>query len=95
MIFGYDLQVEPIKDTDEIKCTFSALTDPKELSELAWPRSRDIPVVTLPPDLTPLVIKSGGVIAITTQPLGKGNIAVDHYLRLTLTDLAPNSTSAQ
>jgi hypothetical protein len=37
------------------------------------------------------VIKSGDAIAITTRPLGEGRIAVVHYLRLTRTDLAPDS----
>lgn len=85
VIFGYDLRVEPIQGTDEIRCTFSALTDP----EVDWQRDKDIPVVSLPPDLTPLVIKSGGAISITTLPLGQGRIAAVHYLRLTRTDLTP------
>jgi hypothetical protein len=87
--FGYDLLVEPIAGTDKIKCTFSALTDP----EIDWHRNKDIPVVSLPDDLTPVVIKSGDVLSITTLPLGPGKIAVVHYLRLTRTDLA--SASAQ
>jgi len=85
--FAYDLLVEPIPDTDEIRCTFSALTDPDELPESAWPRDKSVPVVALPGDLTPFVIKSGGVIAFTTLPLGPVKIAVDHYLRLTRVDL--------
>lgn len=86
VVFGYDLRVEPIQGTDEIRCTFSALTDP----EVDWHRDKDIPVVSLPPDLTPLVIKSGGAISITTLPLGQGRIAAVHYLRLTRTDLTPD-----
>ncbi len=83
VIFGYDLRVEPVQGTDEIKCTFSALTDPDELSEMAWPRNMGFSVVALSADLTPIVIKSGGVIAITTLPLGEGRVPVVHYLRLT------------
>lgn len=82
MIYGYDLHVEPIQGTNEIRCTFSRLTDPEELQERGWQRDKDIPVVAFPPNLTPLVIKSGGVIAITTLPLGPGKIAPVHYLRL-------------
>jgi len=84
VIFGYDLLVEPVEGTDQIKCTFSALTDP----EIDWLRDKDVPVVALPADLTPLVIKSGDVISFTTLPLGPGKIAVVHYLRLTRIDLA-------
>lgn len=91
VIFGYDLRVEPVKGTDEIKCTFSALTDPDELRENGWPRSKDTPVVALPGDLSPFVIKSGSVLAIKTLPLGRGRIPVTHYLRLTRLDLASES----
>jgi hypothetical protein len=83
VIFGYDLRVEPIKGTDEIRCAFSVLTDPDELPEKAWARSKDIPVVAVAADPTPLLIKSGDVIAITTLPFGPGKIAAVHYLRLT------------
>jgi len=95
VVFGYDLRVEAIKDTDEIRCTFSVLTDPGRLPENAWPHDKNIPVVALPGELTPLVIKSGAVISITTLPLGPGKIAVVHYLRLTRTDLAHDSDSVQ
>ena len=83
VVFGYDLLVEPVQGTDEIRCTFSALTDP----EINWHRDKDIPVVVFPTDLAPLVMKSGDTIAITTLPLGQGRIPVIHYLRLTRTDL--------
>lgn len=89
--FGYDLRVEPVKGTDEIKCAFGALTDPEELRETAWPRTKDMPVVALPGDLSPFLIRSGGVISIQTLPLGKGRIPVTHYLRLTRTDLTSES----
>ena len=95
MVFGYDLRVEPIKDTDEIRCTFSALTDPGKLTENPWPHDKNIPVVALPGELAPLLIKSGEAISITTLPLGPGKIAVVHYLRLTRSDLAHDSDSAQ
>jgi len=85
--FGYDLLVEPVRGSDKIKCTFSALTDP----EIAWDRNKDIALVALPADLTPVVIKSGDAISITTLPLGPGRIAAVHYLRLTRTDLASAS----
>lgn len=85
--FGYDLLVEPIQGTDEIRCTFEPLTDP----EVDWHRNKSIPLVALPADQKPVVIKSGGAIAITTLPLGKGKLAVVHYLRLTRTDIAPDS----
>src|SRR5215469_15204528 len=29
-VFGYDLRVEPIQSTDQIRCTFTTLTDPKD-----------------------------------------------------------------
>jgi hypothetical protein len=48
-------------------------------------------VVALPGDLSLLIIKSGGVIAIATLPLGEGKIVVVHYLRLTRTDLTSES----
>lgn len=88
VIFGYDLLVEPVEGTDKIKCTFSALSD----SEIGWRHKEDIAPVTLPGDLSPVVVKSGDAISITTLPLGEGKIAVVHYLRLTRTDLASNST---
>jgi hypothetical protein len=91
VIFGYDLRVEPVKGTDEIRCTFSALTDPEELPSSGWSRSKDTPVVALQGDLSPFVIKSGSVISITTLPLGKGRIPVIHYLRLTRIDLTSES----
>ena len=93
VVFGYDLRVEAVKDTDEIKVAISALTDPDELANYpnAWPRDKSIPVVALPGNLSPLVIKSGGVISITTLPLGPGKIASVHYLRLTRMDLTVNS----
>lgn len=87
--FAYDLLAQP-EGTDKIKCTFSAFTDPPYGT-----RRKDIPVLTLPADLTPLVIKSGGAIAIKTLPLGEGKVEVIHYLRLTRTDLTPASDSAQ
>jgi hypothetical protein len=48
--------------------------------------------VALPADLTPLVIRSGDTIAITTIPLGQGKIAAVHCLPLTRIDLAAAST---
>lgn len=95
LVFGYDLHVEPVQGTDEIRCTFSTLTDPNELPEMAWPRDKYIPVVALPGELTPLVIKSGDVIAITTLPLGEGRISVVHYLRLARADMTPNSAQLE
>jgi peroxiredoxin len=97
IVFGYDLRVEAVKDTDEIKVTFGTLTDPDELAEFpnAWPRDKGLTVVPLPGDLSPFMIRSGGVIAITTLPLGEGRIRVDHYLRLTRTDLTPDPESAR
>jgi hypothetical protein len=89
--FGYDLLVEPVKGTDEIRCTFKELTDP----EVDWHRDNNMSLVALPTDLTPLVIKSGSAISITTLPLGAGKIAVVHYLQLTRVDLSPNPDSAQ
>lgn len=84
--FGYDLLAVPLDGTDKIKCTFSAFTD----SQYSH-RNKDVFPVVLPVDLSPLVIKSGDAISITTLPLGEGKIAVVHYLRLTRTDLAPDS----
>ena len=84
--FGYDLLAQPIEGTDKIKCTFSAFTDPPYSH-----RNKDIFPVNLPTDLTPLVIKSGDAISITTLPLGEGKISVVHYLRVTRTDLALDS----
>ena len=57
-----------------------------------YQRIKDIAVVALPADLTPVVIKSGDAISITTLPLGLGKIAPVHYLRLTRIDLAPAPT---
>jgi hypothetical protein len=88
IVFGYDLLVEPVEGTDEIRCTFSSLTDP----DTAWHRNKDVAPVALPVDLIPIAIKSGDAISITTLPLGQGKIAAIHYLRLTRTDLAPAST---
>ena len=95
VIFGYDLRVEPVQGTDQIRCTFSALTDPDELPERVWPRNKGLPVVALSRDPSPFVIRSGTVIAITTLPLGRGRIPVTHYLRLARTDLALDSDAAQ
>ncbi len=87
--FAYDLLVQP-EGTDRIKCTFSAFTDPPYGT-----RRKDIPVLALPADMTPLVINSGDAIAIKTLPLAEGKVEVIHYLRLTRTDLTPASDSAQ
>jgi hypothetical protein len=88
VVFGYDLLAEPVDGTDKIKCTFSAVTDPRDWN---WRRNKDVAPVPLPKDLTPLVIRSGDVIAIPTLPLGEGRIAAVHYLRLTRTDLTSDS----
>ncbi len=87
VVFGYDLLVEPVEGTDKIKCSFSALTDPETVLQY----NKQIVPVALPADLTPLVVKSGDAISITTLPLGQGKIAVVHYLRLTRTDLGAAS----
>lgn len=81
--FGYDLRVEPVAGTDEIRCTFSAPTAPHGWD---WHSNPDVRPVALPADLTPVVVHSGGVLAIRTLPLGPGRIVVTHYLRLTRTD---------
>jgi hypothetical protein len=100
-VFGYDLRVEPIQGTDQIRCTFTALSDPiddppNKLQGLDLGlRKKDIPVVALPGDLSPFVIKSGDAISITTLPLGPSKIAVVQYLRLTRTDLAHDFDSSQ
>lgn len=97
VIFGYDLRVEPISGTYEIKCTFSALTDPGELKSypMAWPRDKSFPVVPLTGELAPFVIKSGGVLAFTMLPLGPGRIPVIHYLKLTRADLKTEFDSSR
>jgi len=100
-IFGYDLRVEPIQGTNQIRCTFTSLSDPideplNKLQRLGLGlRNKFVPVVALPGDLSPFVIKSGDAISITTLPLGPGKIAVVQYLRLTRTDLAHDSDSPQ
>jgi len=86
--FAYDLLAQPVEGTDKIKCTFSAFTDPP----VEHFRNKDIVPLSLGADLTPLVIKSGDVISITTLPLGQDKITIVHYLRLTRIDLSPAST---
>lgn len=87
VVFGYDLLAQPVEGTDEIRCTFSGLTDPA----WDWHRDREIAPVALPADLKPVVIHSGDVLAIRMLPLGPGRIADVHYLRLTRNDQAPAS----
>ena len=100
-VFGYDLRVEPIQGTNQIRCTFTALSDPIDQAPNKFQRlglgfrNKLIPVVALRGDLSPFVIKSGDTISITTLPLGPGKIAVVQYLRLTRTDLAHGSDSPQ
>jgi hypothetical protein len=94
-VFGYDLLVEPVPGTDQIRCTFSALTDPAELPETSWRRDQNIPVVPLPGSLAPIILQSGQAIAITILPLAEPSIAVTHYLRLTRTDLTPDPAQPQ
>jgi hypothetical protein len=100
-VFGYDLRVEPIQGTNQIRCTFTALSDPIDQPPSNFQRwglglrKKSIPVVALSGDLRPFVIKSGDAISITTLPLGPGKIAVVQYLRLTRTDLAHDSDSPQ
>src|ERR1035437_6341807 len=48
VVFGYDLLVEPVKGTDKIKCTFSALTDPENRMTV---RNKDVVPVALSADL--------------------------------------------
>ena len=86
--FGYDLLAEPVPGTDEIRCTFSALTDPS----WNWHRNKQVTPVALPADLTPVVVHSGDALAIRMLPLGPGRIADVHYLRLVRTDLASDPT---
>lgn len=87
--FAYDLLAQP-EGTDKIKCTFSAFTDPPN-----GPRRKDIPILSLPADLSPLVIRSGDAIAIKTLPFADSKVEVIHYLRLTRIDLTPASDTAQ
>ncbi len=100
-VFGYDLRLEPVQGTDQIRCTFTALSDPIDEPPNKFQRlglglrKKDTPVVALPGDLSPFVIKSGDAISITTLPLGPGKVAVVQYLRLTRTDLAHDSDSPQ
>jgi hypothetical protein len=100
-VFGYDLRLEPVQGTDQIRCTFTSLSDPiddppNKFQRLGLGlRKKDTPVVALPGDLSPFVIKSGDAISITTLPLGPGKVAVVQYLRLTRTDLAHDSDSPQ
>ena len=100
-VFGYDLRVEPIQGTDQIRCTFTALSDPideppNKFQSLGMGlRKKSIPVVALPGNLSSFVIKSGDAISITTLPLGPGKVGVVQYLRLTRTDLAHDSDSPQ
>ena len=90
--FAYDLLVEPVEGTDKIRCTFSTFSGPPpRFAAIPW-SNREIVPVALPADLTPVVIRSGDVISITMLPLGKGRIAVVHYLRLTRTDLTADAT---
>jgi hypothetical protein len=83
VVFGYDLLVQPVEGTDQIRCTFSPVTDP---TGDWWRRNKEIAPVALPNDLTPVVIHSGDVLAIKTLPLGPGKIAAVHYLRLIRTE---------
>jgi hypothetical protein len=98
-VFGYDLRVEPIQGTDQIRCTFSTLTDRIDPPENQFQRlglglrNKSIPVVALPGDLRPFVIKSGDAISIATLPFGPGKPAAVQYLRLTRTNLAHDSPS--
>jgi hypothetical protein len=100
-VFGYDLRVEPIQGTDQIRCTFTTLTDPMDQPADKFQRvglglrKKYIPVVALPGDLSSFVIKSGDAISITTLPLSPGKITVVQYLRLTRTDLAHDADSPQ
>ena len=100
-VFGYDLRVEPIQGTDQIRCTFAPLSDPVDQPSNNFQRlglglrNKNIPVVALPVDLKPFVIKSGEAISVTTLPLGPGKVAVLQYLRLARTDLAHDSDSPQ
>jgi hypothetical protein len=100
-VFGYDLRVEPIEGTDQIRCTFTTLSDPIDQPPSKFQRlglgfrNKQIPVVALPGDRSPFVIKSGDAISITTLPLGPGKIAVVQYLRLTRADLAHDFDSLQ
>ena len=87
-VFGYDLLVQPIEGTDQIRCTFSALTDP---SSWNWRRNKEITPVALPAGLAPVIVHSGDVIAIRMLPLGQGRMVDIHYLRLIRTDPRPNS----
>jgi hypothetical protein len=87
--FAYDLLVQP-EGTDKIKCTFSAFNDPPY-----GPRRKDIPILALPADLSPLVIRSGDAIAIRTLPFPESKVEVIHYLRFTRIDLTPASDTAQ
>jgi hypothetical protein len=83
--FGYNLLAQQVEGTDKIKCTFSPLTD---LQSPGWNRDRSIAPIALPADLSPLMIRSGQAIAISTYPVGEDKAAVVHYIRLTRMDAA-------
>lgn len=89
VVYGYDLLVQPVEGTDQIRCTFRALTDPA----WKWHRNKEVAPVDLPADLTPVVVHSGDVLAIRTLPLGPGRIVAVRYLRLTRSE--ETTTSAQ
>jgi hypothetical protein len=88
VVFGYNLLAEPVEGTDQIRCTFSALTN----FEAGWLRNKEVAPVAFPASLTPVVIHSGDVLAIKTLPLGPGKIAAVHYLRLIRADQTADST---
>lgn len=99
-VFGYDLFVQPVPGTDQIRCTFSTLTDPMVGPQSAggfrggWGRNKEIAPVALPADLSPVVVHSGDVLAVRMLPLGPGSIADIHYLRLIRTDLTPDDLAS-
>jgi hypothetical protein len=64
VVFGYDLLVQPLEGTDQILCTFSALTD----FAGGRRRNKDVAPVALSADLSPFVVKSGDAISNTTLP---------------------------
>lgn len=88
VVFGYDLLVQPVGGTDQIRCTFSPLTNFAE----GGLRNKEVAPVAFPANLTPVVIHSGDVLAIKTLPLGPGKIATVHYLRLIRSDQTADST---
>lgn len=79
--FGYDLVLEPVAGSSQIKCTFSAFNNPYDRGGRM---NGNLPHPTLSDSLTPLLVDSGDTLEIAMLPGPDGKEKFVQYIRVEL-----------